>query len=347
MSGMGSVGNFPMPDTYAAGLLLLICPASSGHFLASLVRMLARPGIALLDISILSRYHTATMLPAPRVLLSIDYEPWFALSRRYDGLTGSMQRRDLDAGFTSSALESILEILGDSQATFYLVGEIAEWYPEVPRRIRTAGHELGLHCQIHRPLANVDELASDIEAARSWSKGYGVRGYRAPMVGIREAAYAVLEHAGFHYSSSIYAPAGTLIRKGNVWEIPVSTFNLLPWKKVYTAPRDFSIGLLAGGEIPYGSSFSIGILGGWVLRIIERELKVGRSPVIILHPYELVTPSMWPGRLMPDLVRHPLLWPFTWNKSQFLAELVRSFPTSSLCSYLDEALKDPSSGIHI
>jgi hypothetical protein len=284
------------------------------------------------------------MLPSPRVLLSIDYEPWFALTRRYDALSGAEQRRDLDAGYTLSAVEPLLEQIGRSQASFYLVGEIAEWYPEVPRKIAAAGHELGLHCHIHRPLVNIDQLAGDIKAAAAWSKQYGVRGYRAPMVGIQEAAYALLEQAGFLYSSSIYAPAGMLFRKGNMWELPVSTLAWMPRRRNYESPRDFSLGLLAGGEIPYGSSFTIAVMGRWILRTIENELKAGRSPVIILHPYELVPPTEWPKRLLPDLMRHPLLWPFTWNKSRFLAELLRRFPTSSLGAYIDEIQAQQASG---
>jgi hypothetical protein len=278
------------------------------------------------------------MLPSPRVLLSIDYEPWFALSRRYDRLTGSAQRRDLDGGFAKAAIDSVLEQLGTSEASIYLVGEIAGWYPEVPDKIVGAGHELGLHCQVHRPLTNVQELAADIHAAASWSKSYDVRGYRAPMVGIREEAYSVLQEAGFQYSSSIYAPTGRMIQKGSVWELPVSTFNLFHSKRSPSAPRSFSLGLLAAGEIPYGSSFCIGVMGRMVLKIIEQELKAGRSPVIILHPYELAAPEAWPSRIAPDLFLNPLLWPFTWNKSRFLAELLQCFPTSSLARYLDEAL---------
>ena len=282
------------------------------------------------------------MPPSPRILLSIDYEPWFALVRRYDDLANSIQRRDLDAGFTSIALESILKKLGSSSASFYLVGEIANWYPEVPKKILDAGHELGLHCQIHRPLVNVKELAADIQAAESWNTTYGIRGYRAPMVGISEAAYLVLENAGFKYSSSIYAPAGTLLRKGKIWELPVSTYRLFGWNKSFSAPRDFTLGLLAQGEFPYGSSFSIGVWGGLVFKILEKELKSGRSPVIILHPYELVSPSDWPSRIARDLVRHPLLWPFTWNKADFLSRILERFPISSLGAYLDEVLDDHS-----
>ena len=98
------------------------------------------------------------MSVSPRVLLSIDYEPVFALFRHYDGLTDPNQRRELDAGFTLRAIDPILEQLGDSKASIYLVGEIAEWYPEVPQKIVSAGHELGLHCHIHRIKSRVRRL---------------------------------------------------------------------------------------------------------------------------------------------------------------------------------------------
>jgi len=274
----------------------------------------------------------------PRVLLSIDYEPWFALFRHYDSLADSIYRRDLDRGFTLDALDPMLEQLGDARASIYLVGEIVEWYPEVPQKIVSAGHELGLHCHIHRPLGNVHELAEDIRASASWCKQYGVRGYRAPMIGINEAAYQLLGDSGFLYSSSIYAPAGVILRKGRVWEIPVSTLRFHEKNGTYIAPRDFSLRLLFNGELPYGSSFSIRLMGTRILKIIEQELKRGLSPVIILHPYELVKPAP-STRLTRDLALNPLFLPFLRDKSYFLSDLLRNFPVSPLRTYLDEHLK--------
>jgi hypothetical protein len=163
------------------------------------------------------------------------------------------------------------------------------------------------------------------------------------MVGISESAYQLLREAGFLYSSSIYAPAGTLLQKGNVWEIPVSTLRLHGKTDDYIAPRDFSFNLLFGGEFPYGSSFSIGLIGTRLFKIIEQELKRGVSPVIILHPYELVSPGT-STRLTRDLMRNPLFLPFLRDKSSFLAELLRSFPVSPLGTYLDEALKVMEAG---
>jgi hypothetical protein len=280
------------------------------------------------------------MPPPPRILLSIDYEPWFALTRRFDHISDSDVRRELDGGFAQKAIDPILEMLGPARASIYIVGEIAEWYPEVPLKIINAGHELGLHCQTHRPLLETAELQRDLEISSTWRKDYRISGYRAPMVGIHESAYAILEKFGFGYSSSIYAPAGTLLKKGSILELPVSSLALLGKANNLSAPRDFSTGLLLGGEVPYGSSFMIGLMPGTILRILEKELRAGNSPVIILHPYELVRPTAFLRRLGKDLLLHPLLFPFTLNKTNFLSTLLKNFPVSPLATYLDEILRN-------
>ena len=277
--------------------------------------------------------------PTPRILLSIDYEPWYALVHRFDRLSEPNERRDLDGGFTLSAIDPILEKLGDAKVSFYLVGEIADWYPQVPRKIISAGHELGFHCQVHRPLVTVNDIAKDIQGSIVWRKQYDVRGYRAPMVRTIEDVYPLLKDAGFTYSSSIYGRAGHIFQKENIWEMPVSTYRLFGRiGPPLQAPRHLTMKLLLGGEFPYGSSFTIGLFGNCVLRILEKELALGHSPIIILHPYEIVKPKNWPGCIGLDLVTHPILLPFTFDKSGFLEELLHSFPVSSLGSYLDEAL---------
>lgn len=270
------------------------------------------------------------------ILLSIDYEPWFALTRRYDSLVSVQQRCELDGGFSRNAIDPILEMLGPARASFYLVGELTDWYPEIPQKIIAGGHELGMHCQLHRPLLDPAELEKDIIASQGWRERYGVRGYRAPMVGIREAAYPLLAKAGFTYSSSIYAPAGTLLQKSGVWELPVSSLTFFGDPQDFTAPRQMSMRMLLGGELPYGSSLMIGLLNETLFPVLERALKAGKSPVIILHPYELVPPKGFVRRLLPDLAAHPALFPFTLKKAGFLKKLLQNFPVSPLGTYLDE-----------
>lgn len=276
------------------------------------------------------------MPPTPRVLLTIDYEPWFALTRRYDGLRDVDERKKLDANFSLDAVDPILEILSGNKISFYIVGEIAEWYSEVPQKIVAAGHELGLHCQYHRPLINVDELSQDLMLSRHWREKFGVTGYRAPMVGIHENGYELLRQHGFTYSSSIYAPAGVVTEKGGVTELPVSTMPLWKNQIEYQAPRKFSLTLLANGEIPTGSSLMIGMTPWLVLRFVETELKKGNSPVLILHPYELFPPENFMRKMGSDLLSNPLLIPFTFNKKPFLKSLLGNFPVSPLRDFLAE-----------
>lgn len=276
--------------------------------------------------------------PDARVLLSIDYESWLTLTGE-NGRSSPAQRQELDGGFTRHAVDGILELLGNTQASFYLVGEILDWYPEVAQKIIAAGHELGFHCHTHRPLGDVSELESDLHQSQSWLKTYDVRGYRAPRVRITEQAYPVLKQHGFLYSSSLYAPAGSLACKSGIWELPVSTLRLTTGgAPELTAPRHFSAALLAQGEIPYGSSFIIGLLGDGVLRILEKELRAGRSPVIFLHPYELVRPQDWGRRACRIIRKDPLQTPFCLDKSGFLRRLIHAFPVSPLGAWLEEAL---------
>ena len=148
----------------------------------------------------------------------------------------------------------------------------------------------------------------------------------------------MLEKAGFVYSSSIYAPSGHLHQKGQVWELPVSTLSIFGRSPSLNAPRHFSGDLLLGGEVPFGSSFMIGLMPKTILRIIEREIRAGLSPVIIMHPYELIRPQAFLSRLGRDIVSHPLLFPFTLNKSNFLKTLLKNFPVSPLGTYLDEVI---------
>lgn len=275
------------------------------------------------------------MTPSPRLLLTIDYESWFAPSRRYDFLPPET-RHQLDDGRSRLSIDPILEVFGDSKVTFYLVGEMVGWFPELPEKISSAGHEVGFHCHIHRRLDNAKEIEKDLIASADWIKKYNVRGYRAPMINTVEEVYPLLAKHNFLYSSSQYAPTGITVKKGDVWEIPVSTLPLLNMPTEFNAPRYMNLKLVSGGEFPYGSSFMSGLFRPIVYKIIEREFKAGRSPVIFLHPYEIITPKGYPQNFVVDMIHHPLLFPFTFNKSKFLEDLLKNFPTSTMQDYIKE-----------
>ena len=283
-------------------------------------------------------YNLQSMSPSPRLLLTIDYESWFAPSRRYDILSPK-ERRTLDDGYAFGAIEPILEKLKEAKVSFYLVGELVEWHPDLPQKIADAGHEVGFHCQVHRPLTLTADIEHDLRASSVWRSKYNVRGFRAPMINTIEDVYPLLEQNEFSYSSSLYAPTGTLLHKGNIWELPVSTFPLFGRPSNILAPRNMNLPLVIGGEFPYGSSMMSGLFARTVLKIIERELKAGLSPVIFLHPYEIISPERWPARFMRDLLSNPFLYPFTLNKSAFLDDLLHSFPISTIDDFINESIR--------
>lgn len=273
------------------------------------------------------------MPPSPRLLLTIDYESWFAPSRRYDFLPPE-KRFALDDNFCNQVIDPILEIFDDKKVSFYLVGELIDWYPDLPQKILDAGHEVGFHCQIHRPLINESEIEKDFKASAEWRKKYNVMGYRAPMINTIEGVYPLLKKYNFTYSSSIYAPSGNVTQKGKIQEVPVSTSPLLSKPKKLSAPRNMNLSLVLGGEFPYGSSMMSGLFRKTVFNIIEKELKAGLSPVIFLHPYEIISPENFTKKFAIDMFHHPLLYPFTLNKSAFLKDLLKNFPTSTMKDYL-------------
>ena len=273
------------------------------------------------------------MLPSPRLLLTIDYESWFAPSRRYDFLPPE-KRFALDDNFSNQVIDPILEIFADKKVSFYLVGEMIDWYPDLPKKIFEAGHEVGFHCQIHRRLIDEVEIEKDLKASVAWRKKYNVKGYRAPMINTIEGMYPLLEKYNFTYSSSIYAPSGNIVQKGNIQEIPVSTLSLIAKPKKLSAPRNMNLSLILRGEFPYGSSMMSGLFTKTVFNIIEKELKAGLSPVIFLHPYEIISPENFTKKFAVDMLHHPLLYPFTLNKSAFLKDLLKNFPTSTVKDYL-------------
>ncbi len=283
------------------------------------------------------------MPPSPRLLLTIDYESWFAVSRRYDKLSPD-KRRALDANFARDAIDPILEKLRSAKASFYLVGELIEWYPELPQKIFDAGHEIGFHCQVHRPLTTVEDIKHDLERSVEWREKFDVRGYRAPMIRTIEDVYPILQDNNFIYSSSLYAPTGTSIFKNNIWEFPVSTHPIFHRPKDYSAPRHMNLSLLLSGEFPYASGMMSGLFPRTVFKIIESELKKGLSPIIFLHPYEIVSPEGWPRILNTDLLHHPLLYPFTLSKASFMDELVKSFPVSTMIQFVNERLHERQNG---
>lgn len=97
-------------------------------------------------------------------------------------------------------------------ATFFIVGNVAETYPGLVRRIAAAGHEVACHGERHVHLHDLGarRLADGLGRTRRRLQdlsGQAVEGFRAPTWSLdRRSAWAVdvLLEAGFRYDSSVF-----------------------------------------------------------------------------------------------------------------------------------------------
>lgn len=98
------------------------------------------------------------------------------------------------------------------RATFFILGWIAERYPDLIRRIQKEGHEIACHGYAHKLIYNQtkEEFREDIRKAKAILEdiiGDEVIGYRGPSYSITNRsqwALEILMEKGFKYDSSIF-----------------------------------------------------------------------------------------------------------------------------------------------
>jgi len=120
-----------------------------------------------------------------------------------------IQNSNLDHSITHSLNNSFTRKV---QATFFILGWIAERYPGVLQRIQKEGHEIACHGYAHKLVytQSKEEFRQDIRKAKAILEeitGNEVIGYRAPSYSITNKsqwAFEVLVEEGFKYDSSIF-----------------------------------------------------------------------------------------------------------------------------------------------
>jgi polysaccharide deacetylase family protein (PEP-CTERM system associated) len=98
------------------------------------------------------------------------------------------------------------------KATFFVLGWLAERYPDLVRRIQKEGHEIACHGYAHKLIytQSKEELREDVRKAKTVLEditGSEVIGYRAPNYSITNKsqwAFEILVEEGFEYDSSIF-----------------------------------------------------------------------------------------------------------------------------------------------
>lgn len=273
-------------------------------------------------------------------ILSIDLESWvhFQEDLRGDGRRrGGPERAAADEGYLPRATGRILDLLErhGRHATFFVLGEVGDWYPDLADRILARGHEVGYHTHSHPPRLPRGVLAAELERSRAFLERHRPRGFRAPRVAIDEAALDLLGAWGFEYSSSTYAPYRRRRSVRGLEEIPVSSRE---WRGRARGPvglpRPLSFRLLAR-EIPFGSGLFVSLLGKRTSRFIRDLEREGDPAVLFLHPWQICRPPAGVGRaLFADcLRRNPLALPYLIGVEQAFEGLLQAHRFTSFERY--------------
>ena len=140
-------------------------------------------------------------------ILSFDIEEWF-IEQAYNG--GRKERYDTFDHY----LGEILDLLDERQmqATFFIVGKMANEFPEVVKRIHLRGQDIGCHSNIHTWLNKMspeDVLEDTCVAIDSLEQCIGkkVKSYRAPAFSIGNSnrwAFDVLSQCGIENDASVF-----------------------------------------------------------------------------------------------------------------------------------------------
>ena len=242
-----------------------------------------------------------------RAVLSVDLDEWYHCR----WATGSPHARwkdtaaffrehygaDAPAGELRAPTRRILDLFDRLRvrATFFVLGEVATFYPDLVREIEARGHEVGCHGFHHVDidLLGPDGFRRELSEARRVLSSLLARppiGYRAPNLLLRDYMIPVLREEGFRYDASVCTARGLLGKdfghehratspyrfrdrfsrpdpQGDMVEIPLPTFPVL--------------------RLPAATGILTRVAGRtWTLVALRRALRDGDAQYYF-HPYEI------------------------------------------------------------
>ena len=138
-------------------------------------------------------------------LLGIDFEEWF-----HPELIQKVVKNEIKSFEVVQGIDTILEFLRkhDTYATFFMVGEILEKFPDILDKILENGHEIGFHTMYHSRLDSdnfQEKFSKELDDFAILTNNKS-KGFRAPTFSLNEkSAWAIdiLEKHGYLYDSSI------------------------------------------------------------------------------------------------------------------------------------------------
>ena len=222
--------------------------------------------------------------------LSFDIEDWFHMveieavadTNKWDSFPSLVEK------YTQWIVESLNA--SNTKATFFMLGWIADRYPQLAPMIAEAGHEIACHSYWHQrvDLQTPEEFHEETSRTKNLLEqqtGQQVIGYRAPSFSITpgaEWAFDVLLDLGFTYDASLF-PAKRA-HGGYVCPQEAHDFTNTPsGRPIRELPM--SVLKLGPGRVAFSGGGYLRLFPQWLIRYGFKQFANNNVPVVTyLHP---------------------------------------------------------------
>ena len=232
-------------------------------------------------------------------LLGIDFEDWFHPELIQKVLTNEEKKPEIIKG-----IDKIIDWLNhhDTYATFFVVGELLEYEPEILDKIIENGHEIGFHTMHHTRLDTLDfkiKFEDEIKIFDKITSGKS-KGFRAPTFSLNESSkwlIDVLELNGYKYDSSVVPAKTSMYGLPNAEKRPyqISSKSLeCEDPKAMITEFPIMITKFLGKKIPAGGGFYVRTLPEKIVKNAIKDYEKNNMPATFyIHSWEL-TPEYMP-----------------------------------------------------
>lgn len=234
-------------------------------------------------------------------VLSFDLEDWFHILDipEVKGINNWSDYKPKVENITFKLL-NILK-MKNTKATFFVLGWIAEKYPDLIKRIHDNGHEIGCHGYAHQLITalNPREFRDDLLKARDIIGniiGHQLLSYRGPGFSItveNEWALETIADCGFKYDSSIYPGKHGHGGHQNFSSAPVT----VRFEKSDRTLKEFPVSVtrVFGKQMCFSGGGYLRLLPYFIIKNKIMGFNTQKRPVMIyLHPrdFDPDTPRM-------------------------------------------------------
>ena len=273
-------------------------------------------------------------------LIGIDFEDWY-----HPELVKKFVKDKKHEPIMFKGLDKIIELLrkNDTQATFFVVGELIKKNPEILDKILENDHEVGFHTMYHDRIDSIeykekfnDEIKQFAELTNKRSKGF-----RAPTFSLNSDSSWIIEKLvenNYLYDSSV-VPA-----KLDLYGIPDAEHKpyRISAKSLENNSEDSKllefpllVTKFLGKKIPAGGGFFLRTLPDRIVKnAIKNYEKQGIPSTFYIHSWEL-TPEFMPKIKLPQ--KENFVTYHNINKSyEKMNNLLKEFEFTTFSNYISK-----------